>query len=679
MKNNKFIFGCVILTVFSFIFGCKLDTEKPVYTITYQSEKGNLPDSKQVEDGYVLTEEDLPTLTADGYTFKGWDKAEGDVITEDTTITASWDKVPAKTPEDDSSNNPANDPSKDPANDPSKDPSKTADPVMYTITYKSEKGTAPVSKKVEEGYALKAEDLPALTDEDYDFTGWDKAAGDKITADTTITASWKIKQVRIIYSSVYGTAPETKTVDKGYALKAEDLPALTDKYYDFKGWNSAAGNVITADTTITASWQIRSCTVTYSSTLTGDGTKQIPATFTKDAGYKLTKEDLPFLGKDTVSGKLFVGWGKSFGDEITNDITLTAEWQDEVYLSFGDNFGAFLNGAAESLSVIFQKEPYEGDYKETYDCSTSNSYYTSYLTNDNKLIISGNGHKIVFPVNSNFLFSNYDNGGKISSFTFNNDCITSYVNFMACMFSHCSSITSIDMSNLDTSNVTNMGQMFEFCENLKTVNIGKTSATNMYRMFYECWHIEKVILDTSSATDMEGMFYSCQYTESIDISGFDTSSATKMKYMFSSCNNLKTVDLSGFNTSNVTKMDCMFNQCGKLETLDLSGFDTQKVTDMEQMFLRCNKLKTLDLSSFDTQNVTYMKEMFSECTNLETIYASDTFTVKNEADTSNMFCKCTSLVGGNGTKCNDAEDSNGKAHACIDGGRTKPGYFTRKQ
>lgn len=581
MKNNKFIFGCVILTVFSFIFGCKLDTEKPVYTITYQSEKGNLPDSKQVEDGYVLTAEDLPALTADGYTFKGWDKTEGDVITEDTVITASWEKTP--------------------------------DTVMYTITYITEKGTVPESKQVEEGYVLTA----------------------------------------------------------------EDLPALTDKYYDFKGWNSAAGNVITADTTITASWQIRSCTVTYSSTLTGDGTKQIPASFTKDAGYKLTWEDVPCLGKDS-SGKLFVGWGKSFGDEITNDITLTAEWQDEVYLSFGDNFGAFLNGADDSLSVIFQKEPYEGDYKETYDCSTSNSYYTSYLTNDNKLIISGNGHKIVFPVNSNFLFSNYDNGGKISSFTFNNDCITSYVNFMACMFSHCSSITSIDMSNLDTSNVTNMGQMFEWCENLKTVNIGKTSAINMYKMFYECRHIEKVILDTSSATDMEGMFFSCAYTESLDISGFDTSSATTMKDMFSSCNNLKTVDLSGFNTSNVTTMVCMFNQCGKLETLDLSGFDTQKVENMEGMFQRCSQLKTVDLSSFYTQNVTNMKEMFSECTNLETIYASDTFTVKNEANTSNMFCNCTSLVGGNGTKCNDKENSNGKAHAYIDASKT-PGYFTRKQ
>lgn len=667
MKKGFIKIALVTSVIFSLFTSC--DRDPTYYNISYSSEHGTAPEDKEVESGYILTAEDLPTLTADGYTFKGWDKAEGDVITEDTTITATWEIVPAKTPEDDSSN--------DPANDPSKDPSKTPDPVMYTITYKSEKGTAPESIKVEEGYALKAEDLPDLTDEDYDFTGWDKAAGDKITADTTITASWKIKQVRIIYSSAYGTAPETKTVDKGYALKAEDLPALTDKYYDFKGWNSAAGNVITADTTITASWQIRSCTVTYSSTLTGDGTKQIPATFTKDAGYKLTWEDVPCLGKDS-SGKLFVGWGKSFGDEITNDITLTAEWQDEVYLSFGDNFGAVLTGAAESLSVIFQKEPYEGDYKETYDCSsTSNSYYTSYLTNDNKLIISGNGHKIVFPVNSKFLFRDYDNGGKISSFTFNNDCITSYVEYMACMFSNCSSITSIDMSNLDTSNVTNMGQMFEWCENLKTVNIGKTSATNMYGMFYECKHIEKVILDTSSATDMEGMFYSCQFTESLDISGFDTSSATTMKNMFSSCNNLKTVDLSGFNTSNVTRMECMFNQCLRLETLDLSGFDTQKVTDMEEMFKGCSQLKTVDLSSFDTQKVTNMKRMFTECTNLETIYASDTFTV-DEAETVNMFYNCTSLVGGNGTKCNDEEDSKGKAHACIDASKT-PGYFTRKQ
>lgn len=610
MKNNKFIFGCVILTVFSFIFGCKLDTEKPVYTITYQSEKGNLPDSKQVEDGYVLTEEDLPTLTEEGYTFKGWDKTEGDVITEDTVITASWEKTP--------------------------------DTAMYTITYKSEKGTAPVSK----------------------------------------------------------------TVEEGYALKAEDLPALTDKYYDFKGWNSAAGNVITADTTITASWQIRSCTVTYSSTLTGDGTKQIPASFTKDAGYKLTWEDVPCLGKDS-SGQLFVGWGKSFGDEITNDITLTAEWQDEVYLSFGVGFEAILNDADDSLSVIFQKEPYEGDYKETYDCSTSNSYYTSYLTNDNKLIISGNGHKIVFPVSSQSLFSNYDNGGKISSFTFNNDCITSYVTNMALMFNYCSSITSIDMSNLDTSNVTNMGQMFEWCENLKTVNIGKTSATNMYGMFSECSHIEKVILDTSSATDMEGMFSFCQFTESLDISGFDTSSATTMKKMFSHCSGLKSLDLSGFNTSNVTKMEDMFSYCTKLEALDLSGFDTQKVTTMSSMFEKCEKLASLDitnfntkkvtsisymfkqcenitsldLSSFDTSNVEYIGHMFAFCYNLETIYVGSKFSLdklnRDATNTNLMFEECTALVGGNGTTYANAWVK-GPDYARIDASKT-PGYFTLKQ
>ena len=33
-----------------------------------------------------------------------------------------------------------------------------------------------------------------------------------------------------------------------------------------------------------------------------------PASKTVDAGYVLTKEDLPFLGKDNTSGQLFAAW-----------------------------------------------------------------------------------------------------------------------------------------------------------------------------------------------------------------------------------------------------------------------------------------------------------------------------------------------------------------------------------
>ena len=59
-------------------------------TITYSTEHGTAPASKVVNSGYVLTEDDLPTLTDSGYKFLGWDVSAGTVVTSDMTITAAW-------------------------------------------------------------------------------------------------------------------------------------------------------------------------------------------------------------------------------------------------------------------------------------------------------------------------------------------------------------------------------------------------------------------------------------------------------------------------------------------------------------------------------------------------------------------------------------------------------------
>lgn len=63
-------------------------------TISYESDHGTAPSSKTVEyvtgESYTLTAADLPTLTADGYIFRGWSKSAGAKITEDTTLTAAW-------------------------------------------------------------------------------------------------------------------------------------------------------------------------------------------------------------------------------------------------------------------------------------------------------------------------------------------------------------------------------------------------------------------------------------------------------------------------------------------------------------------------------------------------------------------------------------------------------------
>jgi|GEM_PF-5128352 len=97
-------------------------------------------------------------------------------------------------------------------------------------------------------------------------------------------------------------------------------------------------------------------------------------------------------------------------------------------------------------------------------------------------------------------------------------------------------------------------------------------------------------LDTSEVTDMTSMFCDCSELETVDVSRLDTSNVESMKAMFSSCENLKTIDVSSFDTSNVTDMTDMFANCLKLETIDVSSFDTSNVTDMVGIFSGCRKL-----------------------------------------------------------------------------------------
>ncbi len=107
----------------------------------------------------------------------------------------------------------------------------------------------------------------------------------------------------------------------------------------------------------------------------------------------------------------------------------------------------------------------------------------------------------------------------------------------------------------------------------------------------------KSVIDTSNVTNMKDMFMGCTNLLSLDLSNFNTSNITTMSGMFAGCMNLETLVLTSFNTSKVTDMSSMFIYCEKLTTLDLSNFDTSNVTNMKDMFNECSKLTTVYVRS----------------------------------------------------------------------------------
>ncbi|EPD1700519.1 BspA family leucine-rich repeat surface protein, partial [Enterococcus hirae] len=119
-------------------------------------------------------------------------------------------------------------------------------------------------------------------------------------------------------------------------------------------------------------------------------------------------------------------------------------------------------------------------------------------------------------------------------------------------------------------------------------------------------------LDTSNVTDMSKMFKGMSSITSLDVSGFDTSKVTNMQHMFSGMSSVTSLDVSGFDTSNVTDMANMFRGMSSVTSLDVSGFDTSNVTTMENMFYNISSVTSLDVSVFDTSNVTTMQDMFKD-------------------------------------------------------------------
>ena len=249
-------------------------------------------------------------------------------------------------------------------------------------------------------------------------------------------------------------------------------------------------------------------------------------------------------------------------------------------------------------------------------------------------------------------------------------------------------ILDIDLSNFDTSQVTNMSGMFSGMRNLTTLdlsNFDTSKVTDMSFMFGSMSNLTTLDLsnfNTSKATNMSEMFLGMANLTSLNLSSFDTSKVTSMRFMFFGISSLTVLNLSSFDTSQVTDMSDMFRDMSSLTTLDLSSFDTSKVTNMGGMFCNVFNLTTLDLSNFDTSKVTSMSLMFCldnkyiSKDKLETIYVKNDFNTARLIDTYALFGNRKKLRGGNGSYLTNPSTAD-ETWLRVD----RPGvhgYFTRK-
>ena len=97
---------------------------------------------------------------------------------------------------------------------------------------------------------------------------------------------------------------------------------------------------------------------------------------------------------------------------------------------------------------------------------------------------------------------------------------------MASMFQGCDSLSSIDISNFDTSRVTTMANLFNGCNSLSSINLSN--------------------FDTYNVNDMGQMFYGCNSLIYIDLSNFNMINCYSYHGFFSNINNIRYINLFNF-------------------------------------------------------------------------------------------------------------------------------------
>jgi len=100
-----------------------------------------------------------------------------------------------------------------------------------------------------------------------------------------------------------------------------------------------------------------------------------------------------------------------------------------------------------------------------------------------------------------------------------------------------------DLSDIDTHRIKDMSYLFYDERSIKNINISN-------------W-------DTSNVTNMEGMFYNC-YKFNSDISSWDVSNVTNMDKMFNQCLEFNQ-DLNNWKVNDKCSMNWVFSGCNKLK------------------------------------------------------------------------------------------------------------------
>ena len=394
---------------------------------------------------------------------------------------------------------------------------------------------------------------------------------------------YKRHQTRYIYNDNVTTeeitVPERALCHYGQTITISDEePSRTG--YTFMGWTLVSeptdSDTVykkgTANTTVTvelteitfyAKWSANPCTVTFE---TVGGSVIAPQTVLYDQlvtqpDSAPTKEKYIFDGwyADSIYKKQF-----DFTEPIKGDTPIYAKWAP-AYAKINDTYYANVDDTGLAIDKLKQQPEYQNG-EPIY--MTITLYSLVRASDLGKAIYNGNnsGTGIIGQLKQNPYFVTFIIDEEANIQIVDDQCES--------LFAGCDKFISIDISGLNTTEITTMNGMFMDCSGLTSITFG---------------------------------------------SDFDSTELIHFSDAFNGCTSLQTLDLSCFNTPKLRTMSGTFRGCTNLVVLDLSSFDTSGVTNMKNLFYEDTNLETIYASNaFVTTSVQsgYDTDLFTHCDKL---------------------------------------------------------------
>ena len=248
-----------------------------------------------------------------GYTFGGWNKADGtawdftkDTVTENITLSAKWI------------------------------------PHTYTVTFDSTGGSEVTTKTMTATYGKPLANMPVPRREGYVFLGWyDAMVGGKCYGNSdgngtsaydkdgniTLYAQWTVAPSHMVYLNTCGgtMTGSTEVLHKTNTPIAKPSDP-TKVGYTFTGWYTDStftqawnfDDWVTGELRLYAGWTVNQYTITIK-----PENGEADTIIKQDFGTAVTAPNL------TKTGYTFVGWDKTFPTTMpAENITVTAQWKD---------------------------------------------------------------------------------------------------------------------------------------------------------------------------------------------------------------------------------------------------------------------------------------------------------------------------------------------------------------